>query len=328
MKKKYGHRGVSLYATAMLPLAVFLQGCRQSEPPVIAAIPRTTAFVLWESEHAGTEAAALKAGYRIYWNAPTREDDAARQIALINRMIDAHTDGLIIAPDQELALMSPVRRAVAAGIPTVILGSPLPIRPRKNLLYILSDEEETGRLAAQRAGTVLHGKGTLAVIGIDPDIEGIMQRTRSFETHLHQDYPEIVLAEKRMDSLNIAQAQLATEEILEAHPHLDALIAMNGEATRGAYLVLSGLNLLGKVKLIGCDQELIPPIRSGEIDSVIAEDTYDMGKRAVEWIAQNRSGGAASPDKPVYLKPLLVTKENMDSPEARQMLTMDWEPRP
>src|SRR5579884_1067267 len=128
-------------------LFVLAIGCR-SGPPVIAVVPRTTGMSLWEKEHTGAEAAAGAHGMKIYWNAPTREDDVQGQIALVQRIIDKHYDGLILSPDQTLALMTPVRRAVSKGIPTVILGSALPLDPGGKLSYILSDDEEAGRMAA------------------------------------------------------------------------------------------------------------------------------------------------------------------------------------
>src|SRR5690348_12466820 len=86
------------WAAAGILLAC-LPGCR-SNPRTIAVIPRTTGISLWEPEHAGAEDAARGDGFRIYWNAPTREDDVQNQIALVERIIDQRYAGLVLAPDQ------------------------------------------------------------------------------------------------------------------------------------------------------------------------------------------------------------------------------------
>ena len=65
-------------------MLVLLAGCQRNSPITIAVIPRTTGTMLWEPEHGGAQAAALKLGARIYWNAPTREDDIEGQIALVH----------------------------------------------------------------------------------------------------------------------------------------------------------------------------------------------------------------------------------------------------
>lgn len=298
-------------------LFVLAIGCR-SGPPVIAVVPRTTGMSLWEPEHTGAEAAAGAHGMKIYWNAPTREDDVQGQIALVEKIIDQRYAGLVLAPDQSLALMTPVRRAVSKGIPTVIIGSPLPLEPGGRLSYIVSDDEEAGHMAALRMGAILHGRGTVAIIGINPDIAGVLDRVRAFEATLAAQFPAIHIAEKRMGSFNVPYEQQITEEVLMANPNLNAIFGVTADATRGAYSALSELHKAGAVKLVGCDQDLLAPLMTGEMDSVIAEDTYEMGRRAVEWIALERQGKPVPPFQKIM--PRLVTRENLNSPDIRRIL--------
>src|SRR4051812_44516950 len=91
--------------------------CDRNRAVDITFVARTTAMGLWEPEHRGADTAATKLGAHIYWNAPTREDDFEGQIALIDQAVAKHYRGLVISPDQTLALITPVRRALARGIP-------------------------------------------------------------------------------------------------------------------------------------------------------------------------------------------------------------------
>lgn len=315
-RKKY-HSAACVLLGTLMSLAA---GCRFTAP-TIAVVPRTTGTALWEPEHEGAAQAAAEAGLQIYWNAPTREDDVQRQIALVERIIDQNYAGLIVSPDQSLALMTPVRRALAHGIPTVVLGSPLPMKPGGKLIYVLSDDEKAGQMAAERMGEILHGTGTVAILGIDPDIAGVLTRERSFEATLTVHYPHITIAEKRMGSFNVPYEQQIAEEVLADHPNLDAILAVTTDATRGAYSALTEMHLAGKVKLIGCDQDLLAPLTSGQLDSIIAEDTYEMGYRAASLLAQARQG------KPVpaltKISPRLITKDNLSSPEIQRTLGLN-----
>ncbi|AXC12969.1 Ribose ABC transport system, periplasmic ribose-binding protein RbsB [Acidisarcina polymorpha] len=278
--------------------------------------------MLWESEHAGAVAAARKTGYAIYWNAPTSEDDVEKQIAIIKHAIHNGAQGLILAPDQALALMVPIRDIVAQGIPTVVISSPLAIPPGGKLSYILNDEDETGRIAAARVGMILKSEGTVAVTGIDPDVTGIVLRANAFERDLRVGFPRIKVVDERAGGFNIAQAQEIAEDVLAKNPHLSAILALNSSATRGAFLALQNERLFGKVKLVACEQELVPPLTTGQIDSIIVENTYQMGYRAVQQIAAQRRGEAVPAE--VKLPPKLVTRENLNTAEVQQMLTMDW----
>ncbi len=306
-----------LVGSCALAMLAAISSCK-SVPPTVAVIPRTTGMSLWEPEHAGAEAA--KKNLKVYWNAPTREDDVAGQIALVERVIDKGYAGLILSPDQTLALMTPVRRALARGIPTIIVGSALPLEPGGKLSYILSDDEEAGRMAAMRIGKILDGKGSVAIMGIDPDIAGVLERVRSFESALARYYPDIQISEKRIGSFNVPFEQQTAEEVLTANPRLSAILAVTTDATRGAYSALVELHRTGFVKLVGCDQDLLQPLTTGEMDSLIAEDTYQMGYRAMEMLVAEREGKTA----PALTKvsPKLVTKDNLNSPEIRRMLAL------
>jgi ribose transport system substrate-binding protein len=296
-------------------------GCGR-RPPTVAVIPRTTALILWEAAHAGAETAARQEGLKVYWNAPTREDDVQRQIDIMQHAISSGARGLVLAPDQGLALMVPVRNIVARGIPTVIISSRLPVQPGGKLSYILNDEETTGRMAAQRIGQILSGKGTVAVLGVDPDVSGILERTHAFEASLASLYPGVRIVEERAAGFNIAEAQDIAEDVLERNPHLDVFLALNSATTRGAYLALKRRGLLKKVKLVACEQELVPPLLTGEIDAIVVENTYEMGRLAVQAVAREMRGEPVP--ALIKLSPKLVTRENFYSPEVRRMLSMDW----
>ena len=311
--------GIRLCST--LAAVTLLVSCASRHAHTLAVIPRTTGMSLWESAHAGAEAAASNSHLKIYWNAPTREDDVKGQIALVNRAIDGKYAGLILAPDQSLALMTPVRRGLARGIPTVVLGSPLAMPPGGQLSYVLSDEDQAGALAADRIGEILRGKGSIVIVGINFDIIGVVNRVRAFEASLAARFPSIKIVEKRSGSFNVPYEQQTTEELLMAHPGIDAVVAVTSDATRGAYAALDELHRLRKVKLVGFDQDLMLPIATEDMDSVIVEDTYDMGLRAVQLLSDELQG------KPVptlvKVNPRLVTRENLNSAETRRILALD-----
>lgn len=311
-----------LPGTGVYLLGLMFVGCRREHKPMVAVIPRTTALILWEAEHAGAETAARREGLTVYWNAPTREDDVARQVSLMQSAVDAGASGLVLAPDQALALMVPVRDIVARGVPTVIISSPLSIPPGGKLSYILNDEQATGRMAADRIGQILSGNGTVAVLGVDPDVSGILERTQAFESSLTSKYPGIRIVEERAAGFNIAEAQDIAEDVLARNPNLDVFLALNSATTRGAYLALEHHGLLKRVKLVACEQELVPPLLTGEIDSIVVENTYEMGRLAVERIAMQMRGESGPPL--VRLSPTLVTRENINSPQVARMLSMDW----
>jgi ribose transport system substrate-binding protein len=298
--------------------------CRSSDPRTIAVIPRTAGNELWESLHKGAEIAGHQTGFRIYWNAPSREDDIERQVALVERVINDRPAGLVLVPDHYLALVDAVRHAMSKQIPTVVISSPLPIPPGQGLSYILNDDRETGRLAAMRIGGLLQGKGSVAIVGLSTRVMSIMSRARAFETALTSNFPRMSVVAREDGSTNMAELQQIIGRMLENHPRLDAILALDSATTTAALDQLRASGKTGSIKLIGCDQDtaLMFFVRQGQIDSIIIQNSNEMGSLAVRSIAA-RIRGQSVPEK-IEIAPVLVNKSNIDSPEIQKLLAVDW----
>jgi len=307
----------------LLPLSffLFLSGCSRTSN-TIAVIPRACGTALWEPEHAGVAHVARRQGMNVYWNAPTREDDVAGQIDLLEKVVAKGYAGIIIAPDQTLPLRSPVRRIVSRGLPIVVVGTNLGITPTPKLSYVLSDDMAGGQMAARRIGKILSGRGSIAILGINPQLTGITARERSFENTLEREFPDIHVVVRRLGYYSVAQEQQVAEDILNRGEPIDAIVALSHVTTRGAFYALVEFDKTPTIKLVGFDQDLMPPIRTGGIDSVIMESTYDMGHTAME-VLDGELHGRSVPGISV-VPPLLMTRENIDSPEIRKQLAANW----
>jgi len=247
------------------------------------------------------------------------------QIAIVNQVISRGYQGLVLAPDQALALIAPVRRAIARDVPTVIVGSPLPLPPGGKLSYILSDDETGGRIAAQRAAELLQGRGSVAVLGVNPDITAIMIRDRSLELFLTQNYPNIRLI-KKMGSFDYLHEQQVAEETLKANPEVKVIVGMMWASARAAMSAVEETPGFGETKVIAFDPDGGPLFDVAVVDSVIQQDTRTMGQLAVDLIDGERHGRPMP--ALIKLQPILITRQNVNTPEIRRLTSMDWRPTP
>jgi ribose transport system substrate-binding protein len=316
-------RSVLLLAGMAAIVSLRLVACSSARRPVIGVIPQTDGTMIWEAAHVGAATAARQAGVAIYWNAPTREDDVEAQIALVEQVVDRGFRGLVLAPDQALSLISPVRRALAHGIPTVIIGSPLPIPAGGGLFYIVNDDAAAGRMAAQRLAALLHGRGTVAVLGIDPDFMGIMTRERSFEEYLDQHDPDIHIVSRQMGSFNGPRQQQIAEATLSSHPSLGAIVALISPSLDATLAALASMPNRQGVRVIGFDVSVWPAFEGNpSLDCVIQENTRLMGQKAVEDIELARRGGPVPLE--LSVPPVMITRANMGSAQVRWMFSQDW----
>ena len=299
-------------------------GCDSRRKTTIAVIPQTEGVVFWDAVHLGAEIAARQGGATVYWNAPTREDDIEAQISLVESVVDRRFQGLLLAPDHSLALISPVRRALSHGIATVVIGSSLPIPPSPNLTNVVNDDQLGGQLAAQRMSSVLHGHAKVAILGVDPDISSTLIRCRAFEKTIAKIAPGISIVEKRQGSYNAPREQQVAEEVMEAHPDLDFIVALMWTSADGVMRALDSQKPRASVKFITFDSPGSPPFdHCANLDSVVQEDIRSMSERGVRIILA-KLAHEATPDQVVFV-PRLLTRENVNDPQIREMLPVAWQ---
>ena len=306
---------------SLLLLALCCAGCKRT-PPTVAVIPRTCGTALWEPEHAGAASVARSLGLDIYWNAPMRDDDTQTQISLIEKSVERGMAGIIVSPIQTLPMRTPIRRVLARGIPVVVIDTKLGIPSGPKLSYVLNDEQAGGQIAARRIGMILGGKGNIAVVGIQPELNSNTLRERSFESTLSSEFPNIHIVVRRLGLSSVPQEQHSAEGLLTGGQALDAIVALSLAATRGTYYALAEFGKARIIKLVGFDQDLMPPIRDGGIDSVVVQNTLELGRIAMQTM-NSEIHGISGPSE-VNVQPVLMTRENVDSVEMRRIENMSW----
>jgi ribose transport system substrate-binding protein len=313
---------ISAWMTCVILLAVLGSGAywigsrRHAPVPTIAFVPQTAGAMLWDVEHLGARTAAERLKLHLYWNAPTSENDVAGQAMLIDRVTRGNYQGLILAPNHSRAILAPLRRALAAGLPVVVVSAPLDFPANDKLGYIVNDDEKMGEIAAAEIARLIRGKGSIALAGLTPYAPGVMQRARGAERLLASRFPDIRVVNRGGGAYNAARVEELTNGVVDSHPELKAILSFTAVSTRGAYATIKSRSLQKAIHLVGCEQDsdLIGYVGAGEIAAIAAQNTYRMGYDAVELIAASWAG------KPIPARsvtpPLLITKQNLNSAEA------------
>jgi len=110
----------------LIALCALLCSCGGGGKKTIAVVPKGTSALFWVSVHAGAAAAGDQLGVNIVWNGPAQETEYGRQIQIVDSMIARHVDGIALAAAERKALVPPIDRAVAAGIPVTVFDSICP----------------------------------------------------------------------------------------------------------------------------------------------------------------------------------------------------------
>jgi ribose transport system substrate-binding protein len=299
--------------------------CNRS-PSTIAVIPRNCATLLWEPMHAGAVTESRGNLLHVYWNGPTQENDVRRQIGFLQLASDRHYGGVIVAPDETLAFRSPVTQLLGKGTPVIVVDDDLELPSNIRLAYVLNDEAVGGQIAARRLSSVLHGKGNVALLGINLHLRSTQMRALSFERTLAAEAPGIHVAFREPGGTNLPYEQQTAEKVLRSSPRVDAIVALSSLSTRGSYYAKIEMGMGSEVPILGFDQDLLPPIRAGEIDSIVMQKTYQIGLTSMQEM-EKLLHGESVPEK-TLIAPVLLTRETLDSPvfqEQRSYVVFPWD---
>ncbi|MDW5267364.1 MULTISPECIES: substrate-binding domain-containing protein [Acidobacteriaceae] len=299
--------GLCGFSVALLPMVRVAPNS-----PTIAFIPRTSGTNFTEAMHRGAQQAARDAGYHLYWNASTREDDVDRQILLASTAVEKGAKAIILGPTNDLALITTINQFVSRKIPTVIVQADLPMPSGPYLTSVSPDQIEFGRLAANRIADKIGGTGEVAIIGLDRGAPETTSRSRSF-IEVMAGHPNVKVVIRQRGSSQIQEAEQNAREILDAFPRIKAIFAVSASATEGTILALQQLGGTRAITLVGCDRDLFlaDDLSLGSIDSLVVSDGYQIGYLAAKAAIAGVKGEPLP--RPQHVKAMLLTRNNMQN---------------
>jgi ribose transport system substrate-binding protein len=211
-----------------------------------------------------------------------------------------------------------VQRAQREGVPVTIFDSG--ISTDKYLSYVSTDNRAGGALAADRMGAQLKGAGKVAILGVKKGSVSTDEREEGFNERIKAAYPGIQVVQWLYGEANAAKSLSTAEDMLTSHPDLNGLFASNESSTVGAVRAIRQRGLSNRVVLVGFDStpDLVAQVRDGSIDSLVVQNPFKMGYEGVRTILEKLDG--REPARRIDTGVVLLTKENLESPEVQQLI--------
>jgi ribose transport system substrate-binding protein len=305
---------------AVMAGASLLGACTSKGKRLIGVVPKGSAHIFWQSVHAGSVKAARETqDVEIVWNGPPQETDFNQQIQIVDSMINRGVSAIVLAPIDKKSMVGVVERAVAAKIPVVIFDSG--IDTDKFVSQVATDNYHAGEIGADRVAKLLDGQGNIAMVMVQPGAASTMAREQGFKDRIAKVHLGIRIVDERYGWADFSKSLAVSENILTAHPEVQALFASNESSTVGAAQALKARK--SKVKLVGFDSspQLIEDMKAGVIDSLVIQNPFKMGYEATLAAINHMDG------KPVTrinnLAPKLIELANLNTPEVQEQLNPD-----
>lgn len=302
-------------------LAAAGAACNRGGKKRVAVIPKGTSHIFWLTVQAGAVAAGQEYQFDILWNGPATETDYSRQIQILDSYIAQRVDGIVIAASDRKALVGPIDRAMAAGIPVTVFDSGLD--STNYISYVATDNKEAGRMGAREMGRLLGGKGKIGVVQHLPGSVSTTDREDGFTEVIEKEFPGIKIAARQFGMSDRSKSMAAAENMMTAHADLDAFFCSTEPSATGTALAVKSRGLTGKVKIVAFDsnESMIADMRGGVIQAMVVQDPFQIGFQAVGTIRDKLEG--RTPPKQINLEGRVITPENLDKPDVQKLLTPD-----
>ena len=219
------------------------------------------------------------------------ESDPQKQIRYIKSAIYSHADGIITAGIENSDEVKEVLdMASEAGIPVILIDCD--IEGSDRLCYIGTDNFEAGRLAGQDIVEATEGKGSVAIIRNEKSSINQQERINGMESVIEQ-YPDMEIVTVLQGNQNYMIAKEQIVNMMKEYPDIDAIFCPEGYSSICISQFLQeekeGYRDL-KVVAFDMSDESLETLKQGKIYSIIQQDPYTMGQKAVEYLHQYLSG--------------------------------------
>jgi ribose transport system substrate-binding protein len=301
---------------ALLTAAVTFAACSSQAPqtssgpakPRVALVLKTLNSPFFIEMQTGAKAAADRAGLELVVQAAEREVDVEKQMQIVENLIQTGVKVLMITPSGSREIVPVLAKANAANIPVIVVDTRVDEAAAKSAsvklaTFIGSDNYEGGHAAGAELVAITDGKANVAVLEGIPGHETGDSRLRGFKDAI-KDAPGVKLLASQTANWERDQGFTVFQNMLQAHPAIDAVFACNDMMALGAVEAIAAAGKTGKIKVLGFDavDDARKAIDAGSMVASVAQFPGEMGRMAVESAAKLIKGETITPDQRVRIE--------------------------
>ena len=255
----------------------------------------------------GVEAYGKEKGYKVI--TVDAKGDATTQVNQIQDLIAQKIDALIYIPAGATAAAVPVKAARAAKIPVINVDRNVDANPGDTFIYgqSVAATTELGKWLCQQTG----GKGKAVMIhgqrGTTPEVD----RTKGFTEGLASCGIKVT-QDQWTERWSADEGNRIAQDMLQRDPTINIIVGQADGIAMGASQAVKLAKLPQKAWVVGFDGDpgALIAVKNGTLDATATQQTWTMGKMAVDAVTAVLAGKPLPKDQPTDAK--LTLKSNVD----------------
>jgi ribose transport system substrate-binding protein len=230
---------------------------------------------------AGAEQAAKDLGVNFSWIAAQFNGDIQGQIGIVETQLAMGPDALILVPMNASALVPKVKEANSLGIP--VINPDTRLAGGDVVSFVGLDERSSAIQMAKFIVKHFNGKVKLAILEGFRGSSTAEERLNGFR-EIFDAEPGVKVLASQTAEWDREKGLKVTEDILQAHPDVQLIVASNDEMALGAIQAIRSAGKTNQVFVTGDDA--IPAglqaLKDGKMLATIDGNTDKVGYRAVQ----------------------------------------------
>ena len=289
--------------------------------PVVAQDKPQLAFVVnaasdfWKLAEAGVKKAQEELpDYDLQFKYPEQAAAAVQQ-RLMDDLVAAGVSAIMVSAVDPKTSTDALNR-VGGQVPLFTTDSDAPATNR--IAYIGSSNTDAGVQAGEIAIKAMpNGGKCIGFVGL-PGADNARERIDGMKSKLAGS--KIELIDVRGDDIDQTRAKRNVEDALSANPDIECMVGFYSYNTPRIYEVLKEAGKLGKITIVGFDEDPITlgGVREGTVAATVVQQPYEWGYQGMKLMAKFLEGDKSGiPENKLVIVPTkIIDKSNVDAFEA------------
>lgn len=300
-----------LAATAVLALGA-LSGASQGQGKKTLAFVVNGASDFWKAAEAGVKKAQTELpNYNLTFKYP-EQSSAAIQTRIMDDLVAAGVAGILVSPVDPKTMGDALNR-VGGQVALFTTDSDAP--NSKRVVYIGSSNTDAGKQAGQLMVKAMpNGGKCMGFVGL-PGADNARERIEGVKEVIKGT--KIELVDVRADDIDQTRAKRNVEDTITAHPEINCMVGFYSYNTPRIYEALKEAGKIGKVTIIGFDEDPITlgGVKEGTIVGTVVQQPYEWGYQGMKDMAKYLEGDKSfiPANKLIIIPTKIIDKSNVDA---------------
>ena len=301
-----------LIAAVATTALIGLAGPTQSQGKKTLAFVVNGASDFWKAAEAGVKKAQGELpNYTLVFKYP-EQSSAAIQTRMMDDLVAAGVAGIMVSAVDPKTMGDALNR-VGGQVALFTTDSDAP--NSKRIVYIGSSNVDAGKQAGQLMLKAMpNGGKCMGFVGL-PGADNARERIEGVKETIKGS--KIELVDVRADDIDQTRAKRNVEDTITARPEINCMVGFYSYNTPRIYEALKEAGKIGKVTIIGFDEDAITlgGVKEGTIVGTVVQQPYEWGYQGMKDMAKYLEGDKSfiPANKLIIIPTQIIEKGNVDA---------------